>query len=230
MADFGGEKLKLYYFDLSGKGEPIRLALTYAGIPFEDVMLTREQLMAMKADGTLKYGQVPALEVPGGGHICQSNAILRYIGRIAAPDKIYPADPLAASLVDSILDAEIDLFMGFSCSKYTARYGFTAIGEPGEPLFDSIRKALNDEVIPRHLSGLEKLLESSSTPWIANTAEPSIADFVLYPRLLWLEQFGEGISADILKPFPRICKMLQDMANLPEIKTYYETHTMKHRF
>lgn len=228
MSNF--DKLKLYYFDLAGKGEAIRLALHYAGIPFEDILMTREQMLALKADGTLKYGQVPCLAIPGGGVICQSNAILRYIGRIATPDKIYPSDPLRASLVDSVLDAEIDLFAGLACTTYTARFGFASIGGPGEPLFDGIRKDLNDDVIPRHLARLEQLMEASSTPWIADTAEPSIADFVLFPRLMWLEQFGDGISADILKPYPKLCKMLQDIANLPEIMTYYETHKMKHRF
>lgn len=34
-------KVKLYYFDIKGKGEPIRLACTYAKIPLEDVRVKR---------------------------------------------------------------------------------------------------------------------------------------------------------------------------------------------
>ena len=39
------EKLhELVYFDLAGKGEPIRLAFTIAGIPFVDTRLVSERI------------------------------------------------------------------------------------------------------------------------------------------------------------------------------------------
>ena len=38
----------LYYFDLYGRGEPMRMLLSHAGVQYEDKRLTSEQFMAMK--------------------------------------------------------------------------------------------------------------------------------------------------------------------------------------
>ena len=48
--------VKVYYFDIYGKAEPIRMLLSKAGIAFEDVRLTDEQLAALKAEGNLDNG------------------------------------------------------------------------------------------------------------------------------------------------------------------------------
>jgi len=221
---------KLYYFDLPGKGEAIRLALTYACIPFEDVRLTPETFAALKENGTLAFGQAPALEVTtenGKNVIVQSATILRYIGRIAQPDLLYPTDPVDAAAVDSVLDAEIDLFAGLSASRYRMRYGFESIGNPGDAVFDQVRHDLNTDVIPRHLSHLNRLFASSKTGWVANTEGPSIADFCLAPRLGWLSEHGEGISNDILKPFPKVVEFVARFYSVPEVMNYYKSHAFR---
>jgi glutathione S-transferase len=52
-------KLKLMYFDIAGKAEAIRLALTSAGLPFEDVRFqSRDEFIALKLSGYLRFGQV----------------------------------------------------------------------------------------------------------------------------------------------------------------------------
>eukprot|EP00961_Rhodomonas_salina_P114075 1534773-Rhodomonas_salina.2 len=55
-------KLKLYYFDIKGKGEPIRLLAAYSGLELEDYRFEgRDHFMKLKEDGTLPFGQVPPL-------------------------------------------------------------------------------------------------------------------------------------------------------------------------
>jgi hypothetical protein len=68
----------LTYFDISGLGEPIRLALSVAQMPFEDKRLERDEFLALKPK--LRFGQVPCLQV-GSEELFQSSAILRYIGQ-----------------------------------------------------------------------------------------------------------------------------------------------------
>ena len=46
-------KLSLFYFDLPGKGEAIRLAAAVGGVAFDDVRLTREKFKELKENGTL---------------------------------------------------------------------------------------------------------------------------------------------------------------------------------
>lgn len=210
---------KLYYFNIPGKGEAIRLACTYGKMNFEDVRITRDEFMAMKESGKLKYGQVPAFEVGEGKVITQSASIMRYVGKKTG---LYPADDYAASLVDSVLDQEMDLFQGLGCTIYKERFGFDILNQQ-PALVSEVRSYLNTSTLPRHLRFLEQLLENSSTGWIANTPQPSIADFVLVPRLQWLVSgVHEGISTTLLTEHaPKVAAMIERFMALPEIAAYY---------
>lgn len=107
-----------------------------------------------------------------------------------------------------------------------ARFGF---GFLTEEHVATVRKALNDDVLPVHLRNLENLLEASPSGWIAGGTGPSIADFILVPRLQWLVEPGvnEGISCDLLDDYPHIKGLIDKVLNLPEVLTYYETHDKK---
>ena len=107
--------LKLVYFDGPGKAEGTRLAAAHCGLALEDYRFKdRAEFMAMKESGELTYGQVPALFVDGK-QVTQSSCILRTVGRLGG---LYPEDVVQAALVDSIMDQEIDMTMGISCSNY----------------------------------------------------------------------------------------------------------------
>jgi glutathione S-transferase len=69
--------LKLYYFGTRARGEHIRQTLKAAGVPFDDVILDREQWCPLKAE--MPLGQVPVLEVDGV-KIGESKAIARFVG------------------------------------------------------------------------------------------------------------------------------------------------------
>merc|ERR1712071_460590 len=109
--------VKLYYFDIEGKGEGIRRALYYSKIPFIDVRLDRATFMKMKESGELPFGQLPALRTADGKHLlAQSAAIYRYIGKISS---LYPEDLIEAAKVDALMDQEADMFVGLTVSTYT---------------------------------------------------------------------------------------------------------------
>ena len=55
--------VKLTYFDVDGLGEPIRFALTMAGVEFEDHRIAGADWQQLKP--TLTYGQLPCLFVDG---------------------------------------------------------------------------------------------------------------------------------------------------------------------
>ena len=87
-------KLKLTYFDFhGGRGEPARLALSIGGIAFEDDRVPPSDWASRKAQ--TPFGALPVLEVDGQV-VAQSNAINRYVGKLA---DLYPSDLVAGCAV-----------------------------------------------------------------------------------------------------------------------------------
>ncbi len=92
--------LTLIYFDVDGgRGEPARLALRLAGLPFEDRRVAFKDWPAMKS--STPFGGIPVLLVDGEA-VSQSNTINRFVGRLAG---LYPEDPWQAARCDEVMDA-----------------------------------------------------------------------------------------------------------------------------
>merc|ERR1712065_84472 len=78
---------------------------------------------AAKADGSLPYGSLPVFTPAGSDMVYgQSNAILRYVGKLTG---LYPEDPLEALLVDELMDAVEGAF-GKKLSQINARFALNA--------------------------------------------------------------------------------------------------------
>jgi glutathione S-transferase len=210
---------KLYYFDIKGRGEPIRLACRYAGLKLEDVRVKRETFQEMKENGTIPFGQLPFCEFLGEDGkkvtaIPQMRSILRLIGQ-STDNKIYPADAADAARVDSMLDFEEDLFVAVRVSVFPARYGFDDYKDDEEKL--SRRSHIASSMSPK-LGMLEKILGSTQSGWSADTERPSIADFALNCSLEWLRGgMLDGIPTSILDEYPNIVKYCQKFKD--EIKS-----------
>lgn len=58
--------IKIHYFDIYGKAEPIRMLLKKAGVQFEDNRHTRETWMPLKESGFSPSGQLPVVELEDG--------------------------------------------------------------------------------------------------------------------------------------------------------------------
>ena len=99
--------MKLYYFHVYGKGEPIRLLLNHAGAEFEDVKVTGPSWQEMKADPErCPFGQVPVFE-KDGKVMAQGGAILRYLGGLHG---YYPEDIELRFQADAFVDLSGDFF------------------------------------------------------------------------------------------------------------------------
>ena len=119
------------------------------------------------------------------------------------------------------------IFYGFTIATLcthgnTERFGFDFLNRSPE-LVAEARAFLNTNTLPRHLQFLERLMAASTTGWIANTPQPSIADFVLVPRLQWLVSGQhEGIDRDLIsKHAPLVAGMITRFNELPQIVAYY---------
>jgi len=88
----------LTYFNFDGsRGLECRLALTVAGVAFEDKRIKREDWLTLKK--STPFGVLPILE-ESGRRIAQSNAILGYIGR---KYDLHPPEPWDAARHEAIM-------------------------------------------------------------------------------------------------------------------------------
>jgi len=145
-------KYKLTYFDIDGgRAEPIRIAFHTAGIDFEDNRISFPEFGQVRS-GT-RFNSVPVLEIDGA-QISQSNALSRYVGKMAG---LYPSNDLQALYCDEVLGALEDLI----------HYIVRTFGLEGEEL-QHARRQLVDGWLSIYLRGLEDLLVRGGGEYFAD--------------------------------------------------------------
>ena len=143
---------KLTYFDFDGgRAEPIRIAFYTAGIQFEDNRLSFSEFSEMRR-GT-RFNSVPVLEIDGGA-VTQSNALGRYVGKMAG---LYPTDDLQALYCDEVMDAVEDL----------SHYIVQTFGLQEEEL-RLAREKLIEGWLSVYLQGLDELLARGGGKYFAD--------------------------------------------------------------
>ena len=108
---------RLYYFDIYGSAEPIRMALWAGKHKYEDVRLDQAKFGELKALGFLPTGQVPVWETDDGKVLNQSNAILHYIGSQVG---LYSEKPGERYWADWVIESCTDLQKGDFGSHFFA--------------------------------------------------------------------------------------------------------------
>ncbi|CAD7700301.1 unnamed protein product [Ostreobium quekettii] len=200
--------LKLTYFNIKGRAEPIRLALYIGGIEFEDNRLTGEQFAELKP--SLPYGQVPVLEVDGEV-IAQGLAQLCYAGKLAG---LYPEDPVVAMRVDEALCAGEDM-------SATLRPSFF---EKDEAKKLEMRKALAEETLPKWLGMMEKRYSARPGDYSCGE-EMTVADLAIYSFGSWMKMgVLDGIPTSILDPYPTLCGIIEKVGAHPKVKEWNDKH------
>eukprot|EP01066_Platyproteum_vivax_P005978 Platyproteum_vivax@DN1837_c0_g1_i1.p1 len=199
---------KLRYFDIGGKAEPIRVALHYAGADFEDVRVSFADWGEQKKNNTTNtpLGQMPILECEGK-MFTQGEALLRYAGQMST---LYPKDALEALRVDEVVQVIADAIKQLGTK-----------GNDDEETFKRKRATLQKEM-GRYFAYLETMA-SSSTGYIANTQNPSIADISL---LTFEKNIGnlDHVDQDFMKQFPALKKVIDKCGCDPKIASYYKSN------
>lgn len=200
------DKLKLTYFDFSGgRAEPARLALHIGGIPFEDYRFAFGEFPEVRK--TTPLHQVPTLHI-NEVQVTQSDAITRYVGRLAG---LYPDDALQALFCDEILSALEDI---------NTTLGATFVMK-GDAL-KTAREALMADQLPRYLRWMQSQLESHGGEYFADS-RLTVADLKALVILRWL---GSGkldhIPTDLVKTVaPKLAVYVERIGATPAIVQYY---------
>lgn len=203
------EGSKLSYFQLSGRAEAARLVLGHAGINFTDERIEFKDWPALK--GTCPFGSLPVLELADGTRLCQSRAILRFIGKHTG---LYPTDALAACKVDIIMDALEDI---------NSKVNNVGKGlETAEKEKARKEAALNGE-IKAAVAQLEAFLSTTSENGYAVGSELTIADFYVFAATCFMTcGFYDGVPPETLAPFEKINAIIKTVAKVPSVQKFYD--------
>ncbi|KAK7102216.1 glutathione S-transferase-like isoform X1 [Littorina saxatilis] len=196
------DNIKLYYFDLRGKGEFIRLLLRAAGQKFDDVIVPRSS-WGPEGKAETPYGQVPYI-VYKGRKYGQSVAIGQFFARKLG---FYgKTDEDALKVDEAVLLCE-DLRTPHLRDWFISK--------------DPVKKAelshkLRDELFPRYFGYFEELLvDNGATGFFAGNSL-TLADFVIYDVL----DTALGIDPECLGPFPSLRKLRSNVEAVPAIRDY----------
>lgn len=196
--------IRLHYFPFPGRGGAIRDAFRIGGIAFEDDLVSFERFAEQKAKGELPFGSLPVLDVAEDGRTvtaAESNAILRYAGRLAG---LYPVDdPLRALKVDEAMDLGEDLF----------RLIGPSIVEPDVERKMAMRKVLAEETLPLWGGFFEKLLVANGATGFVVGDALTVGDLKLHWIVDKLTNGSlDGVPTTVLDGFPTVTAWRRNVA------------------
>jgi len=197
-------KPKLTYFDAPvSRGEECRLALSLAGIDFDDVRIKGADWPAMKAQ--TPYGGMPILELPGHPPLAHSNAILVLIGRRHG---LHPADDFEAAQHEGMMEHVEALRMVVAP---TIRMG--------DAEKKAAREALVADYLPAWAGSAEKNIPG--TPFFGGT-KLHVVDLKLHMAVRWfIGGKVDHIPATIFAGYPRLMGVHDAVRDHPGVKSWY---------
>lgn len=222
-------EVTLTYFDFPGVAEKLRLTLAVGGVAFNDVRLPGNaagyaEVARRRAEGLLPFGQVPVATIGGvSGVFAQSNALLRYFGRLTG---LYP-DGVAALRCDMVLEALAELDSRLVPQHYgSAMARSPTTGKPCVSLSQEQRVAvathLTQDVLPVGLARVERVLAGTPGPWFCDDTL-TVCDLAAY---VFVRGLGDGTyvagidGSKVLASCPGLQEHASRVAALPAVKKW----------
>ena len=193
--------MKLYYFDIPGRAESIRLLLHHAKVQYQDIRIKPHDWQSMKNDEEFDFHTVPVLELSDGTRINQSHSILEFLGiqygyLNVEEETIYK--------IKNVMELVEDLFCKFTESMFP----MNNFNYDEETIRDLKDKFIN-EVFPCTLEKLEQKLAEN----------PNSKDFFVGQKLSILDFYIQGIFANFR--FPGVKQIMDDIINKYKIFQAY---------
>ena len=117
MASTAYPRLRLLYFGLRARAEPVRFLLRYAGIPYDDEIVGRDWA---KLKPTMPWGSLPVLVVDEDTHISQSGAVCRYVAGLNKSSGLMPECGTRRAMADSVFECAQELTT--TCNQLVNRF------------------------------------------------------------------------------------------------------------
>ncbi|KAK7102173.1 hypothetical protein V1264_020435 [Littorina saxatilis] len=194
-------ELKVVYFDLRARGEPIRLVLEAAGKKYEDVRLSFDEWPAEKPN--TPYGQLPYI-VYNGKKYGQSLALANFVAREFG---LYGKTNLDALRIDEVSGLTADLVDSVFKAKF----------ENDETKKAELSQKLWDEAVPKYFGFFNTLLSYNGNTGFFVGSTVSLADLLVFNLLDSL--IAE--KAEIANTFsPELNKLRSNVQKHPFLNAY----------
>lgn len=218
----GSTPLKLEYFSIEGVAEQVRIALSVAEIPFDDIGIPFSEWPTKQA--TTKYGQLPELVLPDGSTVTDSMAMLRLAGEADAEGQLYPVEMAARVNVESALGLVSDLSRAWRPKLYVGMrpqtLGYPPIAEWAESdaTIERMRAGFIAEELPKYMGyftatiGGDKFLTGEYL---------TIADIAAYVQINYFTRgVADYVPKECLEPYPEILAFLGRVEGHPKVAAY----------
>lgn len=199
------EDIKLFYFDIRGRGEFIRMVLTAGGVNFEDVRIT---FADWKNDPSHKketpYGQIPYVIYKGkkyGQSIPITSFFAKKLGFLGKTEEDALRQEEVMNLVE---DLRVPYIRDWILSS-------------DEDEKAELVQKMKTELFPRFLDYFEALLKDNGDQGFFVGNSVMAADMYLYDFL----ETVLGIDEDALKNFPLLQKLVSNVNTFPALKDYF---------
>lgn len=196
------DTFKLYYYNMRGRAEFIRLVLAAANLSYDDIRFERSEWPEYKPK--MVSGQIPVLEFPNGSmQLPQSITIARYIAR---ENGLAGRDNLESAKIDAIVDTQRDFNEMFYVRIIFERDEVKKAIE--------MEKVINDDLV-KHCENLAKLKDaySKNNKYFVGD-QLSWADLFVYDSIEYLLRFLPQVKDKLDDQFKPLFDTVHNHENL----------------
>lgn len=207
---------EVVYFEGPGFAEVSRFCLEISGLEWKNTTVDWDGYLDMKNKGELPWGYLPIIRTPEGT-LAESNALLRYTGALAG---IEPTNLFVRAKVDEI----VELTNGWR-QHFIPTFSIEDLDEKIAARQEMFVEGGKMDIA---LKDISKIVENSSTGWLANTEDLTIADIKVFMDtfMMFSGQF-DGITADMVSNYPSLLKFHDKVSNDDRVKNYYSKEDEK---
>jgi glutathione S-transferase len=172
--------LKLYYFDIRGRAEIIRLILAAANRSYKDIRFDLPQWLEYKSK--MIIGQIPVLEFADNSQLTQSLTIARYL---ANETGLGEKTNLESARMDAVVDTQRDMNETF--------YKLIDFEKQNFKNMDDVTKFINDD-LGKHCENIMKLKNAFSKN----------EKYFVGEKLSWADLFVYNSIDDLFRFLPQV--------------------------
>jgi glutathione S-transferase len=233
----GTTRPRLEFFKIESVAEPVRIALSVSGIPFDDVYFdffspewhTNFSPEWHTRKSSAKFGQLPELILPNGTVVTDSLAMLRLAGEADEEGKLYPTNIESRIKVESAIGLVGDMRAAwttpFIIGMVPERFGYPPKDEwtDKDATVKKLRTAFVENDLPRFMQHFSLLIKENGDQFLTGE-HLTIADIAAYQTINYFRRgLADHVPQDCLDKHSAILEWLGRIEGHKKVAAYMES-------